>query len=596
MNKVIRKSTGTVLGLVAALMCGAPAVADDTELLLLAPPDATKLKPNVIFILDTSGSMTTLQESGLAFDPLKDYSAFGSCDPTALYYSDGDTPVCNPANTRFIAKTAFQCAASAIQMAGVGTYTNALVQYRLGASGSAEWQTLEPGNSADDVECLADEGVHGDGRAGYLWAASGSGLSDAWTNDEMLALDYSSSGLGTPTAIFDGNYLNYKLDPTTQDISRSDIMKQVTKQVLNSVNNMNVGIMRFNNQEGGPILLAPTDLDTNRATILSTIDNLGADGWTPLAETIFESALYWQGLAANYGETITEHATDPLALLSTGPEVYKRPDMLTCSKNFNVLITDGAPTEDIGTPALLGRLPQYGTIMGRTDCSGTGDGACLDDVAEYLSKVDTNGSLVGRQSVTTHTIGFVEDLPFLRVVAEGSGGQYLQAVDADSLTTALTDIITQINERALSFAAPAVSVNTFNRTRNLNDVYLTMFGARGNAHWPGNLKAYRIEDGKIVDETGADAVDPSTGFFYDTARSFWTVGQSDGNDVLLGGAANQLPDANLPERCRRHDKRLEPKVPPAAARLHRPSVTSGPVSRSFWMLKCTIEVTTRTTS
>ena len=29
--------------------------------------------------------------------------------------------------------------------------------------------------------------------------------------------------------------------------------------------------------------------------------------------------------------------------------------------------------------------------------------------------------------------------------------------------------------------------------------------------------------------------------FYSTARSFWTAGQADGNDVLMGGAANQLP-------------------------------------------------------
>jgi len=111
--------------------------------------------------------------------------------------------------------------------------------------------------------------------------------------------------------------------------------------------------------------------------------------------------------------------------------------------------------------------------------------------------------------------------------------------------TALTEIVAQVEERALSYTAPAVSVNTFNRTRNLNNVYLTMFGARGNAHWPGNLKAYRIQGGKIVDATGADAVDPGTGFFYPTARSYWTTGQSDGNDVLMGGAAQQLPNPSV---------------------------------------------------
>jgi type IV pilus assembly protein PilY1 len=145
--------------------------------------------------------------------------------------------------------------------------------------------------------------------------------------------------------------------------------------------------------------------------------------------------------------------------------------------------------------------------------------------------------------VVTHTIAFTQSLPILEETARLSGGQYLLADDTDSLIVALTEIVSQVNERAISYTAPAVSVNTFNRTRNLNDVYLTMFGARGNAHWPGNLKAYRIEGGKIVDALGADAVDPGTGFFYPTARSYWTsAGQADGNDVRIGGAANQLPN------------------------------------------------------
>ena len=38
-----------------------------------------------------------------------------------------------------------------------------------------------------------------------------------------------------------------------------------------------------------------------------------------------------------------------------------------------------------------------------------------------------------------------------------------------------------------------------------------------------------------------EAVDPTTGFFLDTAHSIWTVGGADGNDVRLGGAAQQLP-------------------------------------------------------
>ena len=549
MNKLIRKTTGTVLGLALVLVSGTPALADDTELLLVAPPDPSQLKPNVMFILDTSGSMTTVQTTGKVYNPNTDYSAFGTCDPNNLYYSDGSsTPVCDVANTLYIDKSSWHCADSIIQIDGVGAYTGVLVQYRDNAGGVKEWLELEAGNSADDVECESDSALHGENGAAdpsAVYAVSGAGLSYPWTSDSAQEVAWGSSGRSTTYTIHDGNYLNYQNDPATQDISRSDIMKEATKKVLNSVNNMNVGLMRFNNTEGGTIIRAPIDLDANRAALNLQIDGLDADGWTPLSEALFETALFWQGLSANYAET-GANGTDPLALVTTAPVVYDRPAMLTCSKNFNVLITDGAPTEDVGTPGLLGQLPNYSSVLGgRTGCTGTGNGACLDDVGEYLANVDIHPTLAGRQSVITHTIGFTIDLPILEDTARLSGGQYLLADDTDSLLVALTEIVSQVNERAVSFTAPAVSVNTFNRTRNLNDVYMTMFGARGAAHWPGNLKAYRIEGSKIVDALGADAVDPGTGFFYPTARSYWTAGQADGNDVLLGGAANELPDPSL---------------------------------------------------
>jgi len=550
MNKLIRKTTGTVLGLTLAIVSGAPALADDTELLLIAPPDPNQVRPNVMFILDTSGSMDSIQETSRPYDPNQDYSAFGTCDANSLYYNDGSsTPVCDGTNTMHIDKSSFHCDDATIQIDGVGAYTGVLVQFRSGASGTTEWQELAAGNFSDDVECESDSalhGEHGSTNPSAVYAASGSGLSYAWTSDSAQELAWGSSGRSTTYTIHDGNYLNYQNDPATVDMTRTDIMKVATKGVLNSVNAMNVGLMRFNSEEGGVVIRAPIDLDANRAAILADIDALDHNGWTPLSETLFESALFWQGLPGHYAENYNQHTTDPLALASTEPDVYRRPNMLTCSKNFNVLITDGEPTRDVETPGLLGQLPDYSaTLGGRIGCTGTGDGACLDDVGEYLANVDIHPTLTGRQSVITHTIGFTIDLPILADTARLSGGQYLLADDTDSLLVALTDIVTQVNERALSFSAPAVSVNTFNRTRNLNDVYLTMFGARGAAHWPGNLKAYRIQGGRIVDSTGADAVDPSTGFFYPTARSYWTVGQADGNDVVLGGAANLIPDPSV---------------------------------------------------
>ncbi|MCG8369132.1 MAG: hypothetical protein MJA32_01315 [Proteobacteria bacterium] len=560
MNRVIRKTTGTVLGVMLALAAGVPALADDTELLLVAPTDPSQLKPNVMFILDTSGSMTTTQETDVPFDPDTDYSDLGDCDGDSMYYSeDGSIPVCDDDNDLYIDKTSWHCDASSVQIAGVGSYTGVLVQYRAPGGGGGdddedededngdkEWLPLEPGNRFDDVECEADSATHGrndfatttDVYATNAYDSNG----DGWTNDSSQEISWGSSGVNRTYSMYDGNYINYKQNPPQETRSRSYIMKLATKQVLNSVDDMNVGIMRFNHKEGGVVIRAPSDLDSNRAQILAEIDALGAAGWTPLSETLFENALFWMGLPGHYAGTIDEHTTDPNALAVTEPApIYRQPDMLSCSKNFNVLITDGKPTQDAGTPGLLGQLPGYGTVLNRTGCTGTGDGACLDDVGEYLANVDLDPVLDGRQSVITHTIGYTVDLPILADTARLSGGQYLLADDTDSLVAALTEVVSQVNERSLSFSAPAVSVNTFNRTRNLNDVYITMFGARGAAHWPGNLKGYRIEGSEIVDAAGQAAVDPASGFFYQTARSYWTTGQADGNDVTLGGAAQQLP-------------------------------------------------------
>jgi type IV pilus assembly protein PilY1 len=435
-------------------------------------------------------------------------------------------------------------------MLGIGSFTNTMVQWRGGGkdgggAGPERWQYLAPGYHTDPVECQADSGRHGDGRPTYLWADAGTNLPDPFTDDAKFELSWGSAPRNLGYTFFDGNYLNWKASPVSVNLTRLTIMKEVTKKVLQSVNNMNVGIMRFNNQDGGPIQLGLTDLNTNRAAIISAIDSLPASGWTPLSETLYENALYWLGEPAYYGERFNQTPTDPNALVNNAPEIYGQPALDVCSKNYNVLLTDGAPTQDLETQTLALTLPNYDTVLGRSTCTFVGDGGCLEDISEYLGKVDTSSANDGTQTVTTHTIGFTIDLDLLRDTAEASGGEYFLADDVETLTLALLQILANINDRSLSFSAPAVSVNTFNRTQNLNDLYLTMFGAKTKTHWPGNLKKYTITNRVITDANGLAAVDPLTGFFYGTSKSFWTAGAADGNNVRAGGAANQLPDPTV---------------------------------------------------
>jgi type IV pilus assembly protein PilY1 len=130
-------------------------------------------------------------------------------------------------------------------------------------------------------------------------------------------------------------------------------------------------------------------------------------------------------------------------------------------------------------------------------------------------------------------VGFLVDLPVLEETASRGGGEYRTATDTATLTTALTNIVTSILETEASFTAPSVSINSFNQTRNLDDIYFSVFNPTGSTHWPGNLKKYRLRaaDATIVDANDNPAIVPDPAnpqrlVFADTAqgvnaRSVW---------------------------------------------------------------------------
>ncbi len=546
MNTLINKFKWIAGGLVVTLLAGAPAVADDTELLLVRP-DGIKPKPNVVFIVDSSGSMNTTQNTREVYNATNPYPlpADNACDPNRLYWTEVNiVPSCDPANTRFIQKDAYLCADSVQQLAGIGRYTGVHGQYRDGASGffsfflgvdAQRWQKIQSGNATDKVECGNDFGVHGDGSAGEVFPQKGGDVA-MFTTDDDEAISWGSWPTSQVVTVWDGNYLNYLRDPTFVDKPRINIVKEVSEAVLNSIGDVNVAIMRFNGNDGGAVISAMQDLDANRADIIQTISNINAGGNTPLSETLYEAALYWRGMAARYGNGLA--MTDADALKATGPDIYQEPSFDSCAKNFNIVLTDGVPTEDTDTPTLVDSLPNWFGTVGYAGCQGTEMGHCLDDLAAYMKDGDISATEPEEQEVITHTIGFAIDLDILEDTAQRGGGDYFQADNVESLTLTLLDITSQITEENLSFAAPAVAVNSFNRTQNFNDLYMTTFRPSEETRWPGNLKKYEIRNNVIVDKFGEPAIED--GFFKQGITSFWSSEQ-DNDDPAIGGAVENLP-------------------------------------------------------
>ncbi|MGI9235006.1 MAG: pilus assembly protein, partial [Woeseiaceae bacterium] len=543
------------VGLLLSLTISSPVWADDVELLLSTPGLSGAARPNLLFILDSSGSMDGEVSTQNPYDANVVYPTVGDCDSDMYYWKFGSSstvPQCDD-DEYFFEKDLFDCQQGLVQMAGSGKFVDTMAMYRRG--GKWKWRNMDEDQSDRRVECEedSDAGIHGhisDNTTSKPYAKSGSrsgyNPDKLYTSDSGKKVNWGNVG-GVKT-VYDPNYINWYHGSTTGNLKKTDILKAVTTNVLGSMNDVNVGIMRFDGNDGGPVLFGLKDLDSNRAAANAIVNALPASGNTPLSETLYEAGRYLTGLTRDYSDY---DDTDADALMAPNSSAaYKQPVEYSCSKNFVVLLTDGLPTADRDTYTKITNLPNYGTVTGRTGCAGADvNGQCLDDVADYLAKADLNTSVDGTQSATTYTIGFA--LPdddaddagvYLTEVANAGGGEYFVANDVATLTEALTEITSDIFKRDISFTAPAVAVNAFNRTQHLNDLYVSVFRAKDEVHWPGNMKKYVIDGVGIEDALDNNAIDPDTGFFADTAKNFWNQGATaDGADVYTGGTANILP-------------------------------------------------------
>ena len=82
-----------LLGVLVAFAGLGPAMADDTE--LFVGQAATIADPNILFIIDTSGSMSSTLLTQGPFDSATSYT--GACSASRVYWRDntGDPPPCS---------------------------------------------------------------------------------------------------------------------------------------------------------------------------------------------------------------------------------------------------------------------------------------------------------------------------------------------------------------------------------------------------------------------------------------------------------------------------------------------------------------------
>jgi len=393
--------------------------------------------------------------------------------------------------------------------------------------------------------------------------------------------------------------------------TRFDTLQRSLTEVLASdadpvFDGFSIGLMRMNRNtnsgnSGGTIVDAvlPLAESNNRASLLTIVDELDFGQSTPVAETLYEGYLYFSGNAVDNGfitqtfpggnqaeaqtdftdtslETRAGYQTDPVALNGNN---YRSPIQNQCQDNTIVFLSDGLPTNDDNNDNDIEAL------ISADNCSG---GDCSDEIAEYMNTAGnvevTRGAGGSAETIESRvnvvTIGLNIDSQVLRDIgAAGTGvaasnvGQTSPAtvVDGENVTfdevnrsidyytvsqpnqlaQVFADIFSNLgsDEPAL-FAAPAISVDSFNRLTNRSEVYFALFQPEANTRWPGNVKRYNIsvdsddlEDGEaaVILDVNDNRALTDEGVFADTAVSEWTdPATPDGNEVGEGAAAANL--------------------------------------------------------
>ncbi len=374
-----------------------------------------------------------------------------------------------------------------------------------------------------------------------LFASDVNTLSCSSIQTELLAMGYARGRInastpyncgGTKKRLRTGNYMNYVESGVGAPLKRIDVAKEVVNDLINITTGVRFGVMRFNNDEGGRVI---AECGTDKPTLISEINNITAEGWTPLAETLAEAGLYFAGEESWFNTGVT----------------YTSPMQERCQKNYVIIMTDGQPTQDRNSKLTSGTYINNDTI-GDYDNDGSDPGTYdndgsdyLDDVAKYLYENDCHptlgdGTSFDKQNITTFTIGFQLNHELLEDTAANGGGEYYTASNYSELSEAFYHIMSSISEENAVFVAPVVPISRMNRTYAGDRIYLGFFKPQLSGRWLGNIKRYALDDnGTLYDANNALATTPD-GLIKSNALSFWTTLGNDGPDVAAGGAAEVL--------------------------------------------------------
>ncbi len=291
-----------------------------------------------------------------------------------------------------------------------------------------------------------------------------------------------------------------------------------------------------NNREGGYIANA---VGTNMTTLVTDLQNTSADTWTPLAEAYYVATQYFKQEKPQTG--LGYHNSAIGSTNNTMDPFYQDGEFIPCAKNFVILLTDGASTEDENIPDSLKDYDGDGNDPGVFDNNGSD---YLDDVALYARTTDLRADLDGEQTIILYPIyafgnennardllrdaarnggfndkngnnqpdGTYSDPAADRLEwdtdGDGTPDTYFEAQDGYLLEAKLLEAINDILKRAASGTAVSVLATSSEGEGNVIQAYFrpTVTSGITETKWVGYLQSLWVDSlGYLREDTNGNA-------------------------------------------------------------------------------------------
>ncbi|BAI80338.1 conserved hypothetical protein [Deferribacter desulfuricans SSM1] len=180
-------------------------------------------------------------------------------------------------------------------------------------------------------------------------------------------------------------------NPTTFRVALK-VETQPTGIIQKTWDKVRYGLFTFNHDDGGH-LVSDIGSKYDNSTFILDINNITPSTWTPLGETLYEATLYFKGDKTYYNGTFT----------------YDSPIQYSCQQNYVLILTDGESTMDKNFPSKLDSNDPNSTIDNLLDIIEGNEGFTDNELHNDLN--DSNGSYsLAAVSYWTHTTDLREDL------------------------------------------------------------------------------------------------------------------------------------------------------------------------------------------